>query len=69
MTTVQGPRKDQVPMTQRRIYPSRTIWSIRRWEVVILPYHTSTGPLGTGMAERCATPGSCMNDATIGAGR
>src|SRR5688572_19294364 len=32
-------------------------------------YQTSTGPLGTGIADRCAAAGSCMKDATIGAGR
>ena len=33
-----------------------------------LPYQTSTGPLGTGIAVRSATPGSCMKLATIGGG-
>jgi len=32
-------------------------------------HHTSTGPLGTGIALRVAAAGSCMNDATSGAGR
>ena len=31
-------------------------------------HQTSTGPLGTGIAVRCATPGSCMKLATIGGG-
>ncbi len=44
----------------------------RRWEEAPkscwICYHTSTGPLGTGIAVRCATPGSCMKLATIGGG-
>ena len=40
----------------------------RHPEMIFAPYQTSTGPLGTGIAERCAAAGSCMNDATIGAG-
>ncbi len=31
-------------------------------------YHTSTGPLGTGIRSRWATAGSCMNEATSGGG-
>ncbi len=33
-----------------------------------LSYHTSTGPLGTGIRSRWATAGSCMNEATSGGG-
>ena len=41
----------------------------RRPETSSNAYQTSTGPLGTGIADLCAAAGSCMNDATIGAGR
>ena len=48
----------------KTLLPTRRLGRLRfDWR-----YHTSTGPFGTGILSRRATPGSCMNEATSGGG-